>query len=272
MNSKKIIITGGHGMVGSQARFGIKLGKKELDITNTSSIEKAFKKYKPSVILHLGAMTDMMECEKNSKKAFKLNVSGTEKLARVCMKYNVKLVYMSTCAVFDGKKKTPYIEKDRPRPSNIYGKTKLQGEILSRMILPNVLIIRTGWLFGGGKKDTKFAKRVFDNLNIGKEVRAVSDRNGSPTYIPDLLETVKKLIDKDSVGIFNIVNDGAASYFDIATEIKKLEKFKSKVISVKAKDLESPLLKRGKMEALKSSKIKLRSWKSALKEYLTILK
>lgn len=271
-HKKKIIITGGYGMVGSQAKFGIKFRKEELDITNNSSIEKAFKKYQPDVVLHLAAMTDMIGCEKYPKKAFRLNVLGTERLARMCKKYNVKLVYLSTCAVFDGKKKSPYTEKDKPKPLNIYGTTKLQGEIITRLILPDALIIRTGWLFGGGKKDTKFAKKVFDNMKMGKEIKAVSDRNGSPTYIPDLLYIVKKLIDKNSTGMFHVVNDGITSYFDIANEIKKLGKFKSQIISVKAKGLESPLLKRGKMEGLKSSTIKLRSWKQALKEYLAILK
>ncbi|MBP7006514.1 MAG: NAD(P)-dependent oxidoreductase [Candidatus Pacebacteria bacterium] len=272
MKNKKILITGGNGMVGSQAKFGIKLSRKQFDITNISSIEKAVKKYKPNVILHLGAMTNMLGCEEDPKQAYKINVKGTENLARICKENNIKLVYLSTCAVFDGRKKTPYNEKDKPKPLNVYGKTKLQGEIVSQLILPNVLIIRTGWLFGGGKKDTKFVKKVFYNLKIGKEVKAVSDRNGSPTYIPDLLYTVKKLIDKDSIGIFHIVNNGTASYFDIAKEVKKLGKFKSSILSVKAQDLESSLLKRGKMEGLKSFTIKLRSWKSALQEYLINLK
>ena len=270
--NRKILITGGSGMVGSQTKFGIKLGRKELDINNTSSIEKAFRKHKPDIVLHLAAMTDMMECEKYPKKAFELNVSGTENLAKVCRENNIKLVYISTCAVFDGKKKTPYIEGDTPKPLNVYGKTKLQGEIVSRIILPEVLIIRTGWLFGGGKKDKKFVKKVFDSLKTGNEVKAVSDRRGSPTYIPDLLNEIKKLIDQESKGIFHIVNTGNASYFEIAKEIKKLGKFKSKIISVKTKDLESPKLNRGKMEGLKSKNIKLRPWEKALKEYLKNLR
>jgi len=261
-----ILITGGSGMVGSIIRWGVKPNHKELDILKPTSIKKAIKKYKPETILHLAALVDMQYCQDNPNEAYKVNVLGTKNLALACKKNKVKLVYLSTCAVFDGKKRQPYGEKDRTNPINIYGKTKLAGEKVARKILPDVLVIRTGWLFGGGKKDTKFAKKTYAKFTRGENITATFDRCGSPTYVPDLLETVKKLISEDATGIYHVVNSGTASYFDIAKEIKKLKKFKQKVISVKAKSLENPKLKRGKMEALTSSKITLRSWKLALKE------
>lgn len=264
----KILVTGGAGMVGSQVTFGIKPNHKELDITNPTSIEKAIKKHKPDVILHLAAFANMLGCEEDKIKAKKINVTGTENIARACKKNGVRLVYMSTCAVFDGKKKTPYIEKDKAKSLNVYGKTKLEGEEIAQKILPGVLIIRTGWLFGGNKKDKKFVQLTYQKFKENIEVMATSDRVGSPTYIKDLLSTIKKLIDKNSSGIYHLVNSGTASYADIAKEIKKIGRFKQKIKKVLARDIENKKLKRGKNEALASSKIKLRSWKIALKEYL----
>lgn len=267
-----ILVTGGAGMVGSQATFGKKLTRKELDILSLHSIEQAIKKYKPRVILHLAAMTHMLLCEENPKEAFKVNVIGTKNLATICKRYNIKLVYMSTCAVFNGRKKTPYREIDTPDPINAYGKTKLEGEKIVQKLIPSSLIIRTGWLFGGGKNDKKFVQLTYKKFKEGSEVKATKDRKGSPTFVPDLLSETKKLIKENKSGIYHIVNSGEATYLDIAKEIRKIGKFNKKIIAVKGKDVELPKLKRGKLEALTSSKIKLRSWKKALHVYLTKLK
>lgn len=271
--SKKILITGGRGMVGSQAGFGIALNKKQLDILKSKSIQKAIKIYKPDVILHLAAMTDMSDCENSPKKAYRVNVIGTQNIAKACRENNITLVYLSTCAVFDGKKRTPYKENGKPNPINIYGKTKWQGELAVQNILPDALIIRTGWLFGGGFNiDKKFVNSTFKKMRGGLEVKATADRYGSPTYILDLLHTIEKLINKEAHGVFHVVNRGVASYFDIAKEMKKITKLNSPVIPIKSSEVETKNLKRGKMEVLASSKIKLRSWDKALNEYIeTIL-
>lgn len=266
--SKKIIITGGDGMVASQADFGVKLTHKELDILKPASIEKAIQKYKPDTILHLAAMTNMLECQKNPKAAYQTNVLGTCNIAAACKTHNIKLVYLSTCAVFDGKKLSAYKITDAPNPLNIYGTTKWLGEIIAKDLAPNSLIIRTGWLFGGGSNiDTKFAYKVFKVLKENREVKATSDRVGSPTYIKDLLEAIQELIKKDAKGIFHIVNKGTASYFEIAKEIKKAGKFSALVKPLKAHKIENKQLKRGKMEGL-AQNIPIRSWKAALKEYI----
>jgi dTDP-4-dehydrorhamnose reductase len=272
INTKTIIITGGNGMVASQANFGIKLDKEKLDILNKKSIQKAINFYKPDVILHLAAMTDMLGCENNPRQAYKTNVMGTRNIAEACRKNKIKLIYLSSGVVLGGKKRTPYKENDKPKPVNVYGKTKLLGEIEAQKIVPGALIVRTGWLFGGGPAiDKKFIFSIFQQMRKGLEVKATADRIGSPTYIPDLLDAIKKLIDKNASGVFHAVNSGAASYSEVAKEIKKIGKFSSPVVGVKAAGIENPKLKRGTMEALASSKIKLRHWKKSLKQYISYL-
>jgi dTDP-4-dehydrorhamnose reductase len=267
-NKPKIIITGGDGMVGSQVNFGMRLNRKQLNFLNKKSINRAVDKYKPNVIVHLGALVDMLACEKNPKLAYKINTTGTKNLAEICKKRNIKLVYMSTCAVFNGNKKTPYKEIDKTGSPNVYGQTKLEGELVIQKILKDYLIIRTGWLFGGGENDKKFVRVMYLKMKTGEEIKAVNDRYGSPTYVKDLLKEIYKLIKENKSGIYHIVNDGCVSYFEVAKYIKSIGKFKTKIIGIKSKGIENKNLKRGKMEALTSSKIKLRSWKEAVKEYL----
>lgn len=265
----KIIITGGYGMIGSQAKFGKRLDHNELNILDKKSIISAIDKYKPDTILHLAAYTDMIGCEENPKLAHKINVIGTKNIAEICKKRNIRLVYMSTCAVFNGRKKTPYAENDIGDSPNVYGRTKYQGELEIKKILNDYLIIRTSWLFGGGKNDKKFIRAMFLKMKDGSDINAISDRYGSPTYVPDLLKEVEKLVLENKTGIYHIVNDGGVSYLDVAKYIKSIGKFKTKINEVKSKDVDNKKLKRGKMEALTSTKIKLRPWKKAVKEYLT---
>lgn len=263
---KKILITGGSGMVGSLIKFGIKPSHEELDILNKHSINTAIKKHNPDVILHLAAMTDTLKCEEAPKKAYRVNVTGTRNLARACKKNNIKLVYMSTCAVFDGKKKSPYTETDRPHPLNVYGKTKLEGEKIVMSTLPDALIIRTGWLFGSKKFKNKFINSIVHLLQKNKELFVTHDRYGSPTYIPDLLKAVKNLILQEKTGTYHIINTGIASYFDISKEARKIGKFNTNLKKVRAEDIENSKVKRSKNESLTSTKMKLRSWKEALNQ------
>lgn len=268
---QKILITGSGGMVGSQIGFGIPTTRPECDILNPDSIERAIEKYCPTHILHLAAMTDMGLCEKMPQQAFDVNVLGTYFVARACKKHKISLIYLSTCAVFDGKKPKPYLEKDMASPLNVYGLTKLLGEYAVLSLVPKALIIRTGWLFGGASADKKFVARFFYDLKSGKDIRATKDRFGSPTFIPDLIDTISKMIIRKDSGIVHVVNRGMASYAEVGEEIKKIGKFKSSVIPISARDVESSDLARGRVEALVSSKIKMRHWKQALREYVDYL-
>ncbi len=267
-----ILITGGGGMVGQQASFGIALSHTQLDILKPQSIERAIKKYKPTAILHLAAMTDMLACEQHPKVAYEVNVVGTGNIAQACAKHKLTLIYLSTCVVFDGKKSTAYSEKDVPNPLTTYGQTKWLGELLVQTLAPNHLIIRTGWLFGGGKNiDTKFVNRTFQKLLHNQEVVATYNRTGSPTYVPDLLDTVQKLLTNSTRGVVHVVNSKTASYFDVAKKIQKIGGFSASITPITSSAIESKEVRRGKQETLRSSHVKLRNWDNAIKNYIHIL-
>lgn len=268
----RILITGGSGMIGRNISFGVKPSSKELNITNYSDVEKAIKKYKPRAILHLAAFIDMQKAEKDPIRAYEVNVLGTFNLAKACRKYRIYLCYLSTCAVFNGKKASPFVESDKTEPINIYGKTKLAGEMIVGDLVKESLIIRTGWLFGvNPSEDKKFVGKTITRFKNKEIVVATSDRIGSPTYIKDLVSTLEKLILQKKTGILHVVNDGTASYLEVAREIKKLGNFPGELRSTKALSIEPKELRRGKMEGLSSKEIKLRSWQDALKDYFNII-
>lgn len=265
---KKILVTGGQSMVGSLVTFGKRFSKDELNILNPLNIKKVLDSYNPSTLLHLAALVDVDACEEYPDRAYELNVIGTYNIAKACRDKGIKMVYVSSCAVFDGKKKSPYFEKDRPQPISIYGRTKWFGELITSDLVPHALIIRTGWLFGNPNSSKGFTAFCLKKLTSNEEVKAAKDRFGSPTYIVDLLDTILSLINSGKSGIFHVVNNGSVSYFEIAKKIKEWGQFSTEVIPVAISEIERRSERRGKMESLKSDKLILRPWAEALRDYL----
>lgn len=266
---KTIIVTGGMGRVGSCVTGGIRLSHAELDVTKMQDIEHAIERYHPDTILHLAAYTNMMNCQTRPDVAQQVNVDGSENVAKASRRHGIHLVYLSSCAVFDGRKKTPYVEGDNPNPLNVYGKTKYGGEITIQHVHKDSLVVRTGWLFGGDPtNDRKLVGTVIQKFLKGEPVIATDDRFGSPTGIRDLLARIDDVINAHETGLIHIANSGVASYFDMVSAIRRYGKFKDKVKPVPAREIESHLLPRGRLEAIESTRTRLRNWRPAMKEYV----
>lgn len=272
MTTKKVIlITGGKGTLGSQISFGQRLGKDKLNVLDPKSIEKAFDLYKPDVLIHCAVLIDMGICEAYPEKAYELNVIGTFNIAKACRKRGIKMVFISTCAVFKGDKNSPYSENDIPQPISIYGQTKRIGEIIVSDLNRNALIIRTGWLFGNSNTSKGFVNYCIKKFKQHQKIEVGKDRFGSPTYIKDFLDAIKNLIDTDTSGIYHIINSGCVSYFELAQKIKQIGDFSADLKPVKVAMVQGNMIKRGSMEALTSDKIILRQWDKALEEYIKTL-
>ena len=263
----KTLITGGNGMVGSYADFGTKLSKGELDVSNLSAVMTVAKKYRPKVILHLAALTDLDYCEKNPAEAYLVNSVGTYNVALTAREVGAKLVYISTAGIFDGQKKGFYRESDLGNPQNHYGHSKYLGESAVQNILNDYIIARVCWMFGGGPtKDKKFVAKIITQF-YKPEIKALEDSWGSPTYGKDLVGALKKLIAKDARGIYHLAGKGRGSRYDVAKLIVQNMKSDVKVIPVKSSFFKLPAKRVGN-EAL-ISKVKLmRPWREALVEYL----
>lgn len=264
----RILVTGGNGTVGRQMRFGVKPTSFKLSVLSEESIGAAIKKYEPDIIVHLAAKTNMLACENNPKQAYELNVIGTRNVAKACRRAGVKLIYFSSGAVFGNGLNHP--EDSVPEPLNVYGRTKLAGEEVIRQLGGEYLIVRTGWLFGGGLEiDKNFVGICLRKFGAGENMAVVADRFGSPTYVPDLLDKLLEMIKAGENGIVHIVNSGSASYFDIATAVKKIGNFKVEITPVSSTSEQFRIPVRAKSEALTSNRVTLRSWREALKEYIS---
>jgi len=268
-NSEKIIITGANGMVGSYVDFGVKLDRRALDVTDLKEVERVFAAQKPEIVIHLAAETDVERCEREPEYGYFVNSIGTWNVAITAKKFGAKMVYISTVYVFDGKKDGPYIETDEPFALNFYGRSKHLGEIAVREILKDHLIIRAGWMFGGGPtKDQKFVAKIIKQLGQ-PEIKAVNDNVGSLTFAKDLVAKIKELVAKNEWGnIVHAYNDGFCSRYDIALEIAKEAESHTKVLGVNSTyfNLDASLSHSDKMDSINGGA--MRPWKEAIADYI----
>jgi len=263
----KVLVTGSSGMVGKYVDFGIKTDHRSLDVTDLSEVLRVSEFYKPKVILHLAAETDVDRCERDPEHAYLVNSIGTYNMAIAARNLGAKLVYISTAGVFDGTKKEPYTEEDEPNPQNYYGRSKYLGELIVKSVLKDYIIARAGWMFGGGpEKDQKFVAKIINQLDK-PEIKAVNDKIGSPTYAKDLISGIKKLLVAGRTGIFHLSNKGVCSRYDVALSIVKSLKPSVKVLPVDSSYFKLDAA-RVCSEAMVSKEDLGRPWQEALEEYL----
>lgn len=266
----KVLTTGGDGMVGSYVDFGIKTNRRSLDITDLSEARAVCNFYKPEVILHLAAETDVDRCERDPEYAYLVNSVGTYHMALVAKEIGAKFVYISTNAIFDGLKNGPYEERDKPHPRSYYGQSKLFGECAVKEFLDNYLILRVSWMMGGGpNKDQKFVAKIIRQIKDSQTeyINAVTDQIGALTYGKDLVGAIKILLQEDRRGVFHMPNSGVGSRYEVAEEIVRVLGSKIKVRPVDSSFFKLDASRNGN-DTLKSSTNLMRSWQEALKDYL----
>ncbi|MDD4939028.1 MAG: dTDP-4-dehydrorhamnose reductase [Candidatus Omnitrophica bacterium] len=284
----KVLVTGAAGMLGTAlckelAKKGYEVSPTDigsttpamdyLDITDLKAVNDFIKRSKPDLIFHAAAETDVDRCEIEVDHAYKINTLGTENVALSCQRYDIAMVYVSTCGVFDGTKEAPYNEFDAPSPISIYTKSKYEGEKAVRCLLRRYFIFRAGWMIGGGKKDKKFVAKIVELLKTKDAISVVNDKFGCPTYTKDFSEGMLKVVDLARYGLYHITNEGQASRYDIACKIVEYLKKNNvaiKPISSAAFPLPAP---RPRSEVVDNYKLKLlgikmRPWEEALREYL----
>ncbi len=260
-----ILITGGEGVLGSYFDFGIRMGKKELDITDLDAVLKVCAEKKPEVIVHTAALTDLSVCEANPEKAYVVNAVGTYNIALGARAVGAKVVYVSTSDVFDGTGNEPYAEGDTPSPVSVYGHSKYLGELAVASIVKDHLIVRLSWMFGGGPtKDSKFVGKILRQQNT-PEIRAVNDKRGSPSWGKDVAKSIQMLIDQNESGIHHL-GGGVATRYEMAQEIVSLAGWNTKVVPVDSSEFVStyPIGTNTSM----SSSVPQRPWKESLAQYI----
>ena len=172
----------------------------ELDITNQRKVAEIIRNYKPDIIIHLAAMTDVDGCEKTPEIAFDVNVKATENLLT---SFKGKFIYISTDYVFDGEK-GPYFEDDKVNPMSVYGKTKLYGENLVQQSDIDWVILRSNIIFSySDRTKASFVNWVVDSLKKRQMITVVNDQWNNPTWTNDLAKVISKIIEKDINGLYH---------------------------------------------------------------------
>ena len=251
-----------------------------LDITDADAVEKTIEEIHPDAIVHCAAWTavDMAEDDDKVAKVRAVNVGGTQNIANAAKKIDAKMLYLSTDYVFNGQGTTPWDPDCKDyQPLNVYGQTKLDGELAVANTLSKYFIVRIAWVFGLNGKN--FIKTM---LNVGRThdtVRVVDDQIGTPTYTFDLARLLVDMIESEKYGYYHATNEGGyISWYDFTVEIYRQAGYTTKVVPVTTAEYGLSKAKRPFNSRLDKSKLvkngfkPLPTWQDALSRYLVELK
>ena len=248
----------------------------QLDITDAAAVDKAISEVKPDIVIHCAAWTavDAAEDEENKPKVKAINVDGTQNIANVCKKLDCKMIYISTDYVFNGQGTEPWYPDCKDyAPQNVYGQSKLDGELAVANTLDKYFIVRIAWVFGVNGRN--FIKTM---VNVGKthdEVRVVSDQIGTPTYTLDLSRLLVDMAESEKYGYYHATNEGGyISWYDFTVEIYRQAGMSTKVTPVTTAEYGLSKAARPFNSRLDKSKLAengftpLPAWQDALSRYL----
>jgi len=288
-----VLVTGASGQLGQSLQFIAPnypeitfhfYNSSELNITDLENCKTILNQTKPDFCINAAAYTAVDKAETEPEKAYAINVTGAENLAKVCKENNTVLLHISTDFVFDGNASKPYTEEDIPNPTGVYGQTKLDGEKAIQKIWDKHFIIRTSWVYS--QFGNNFMKTM---LRLGAErdsLSVVNDQIGTPTNAVDLAEVLMKIIQSVEKNlpssifhlpskIFHFSNEGQCSWYDFAKKIFEINKIEIDLQAIPTSSYPTPA-KRPAYSVLDKSKIKevfgseiseeIKNWEESLKK------
>lgn len=275
----RVFVTGVKGQLGydvmneleKQGLEGIGVDIDEMDITDADQVNKVIKEAAPDAVIHCAAYTAVDAAEDNEEICRKVNVQGTENIAKVCEELDIKMMYISTDYVFNGQGERPWEPDDEREPLNVYGQTKYEGELAIEEHVKKFFTVRIAWVFGVNGKN--FIKTM---LNLGKthdHLTVVNDQTGSPTYTYDLARLLVDMIQTDKYGRYHATNEGLCTWYEFACEIFKQAGMDVSVAPVSSDEYPAKA-KRPSNSRMDKSKLTangfqpLPTWQDALSRYL----
>ena len=234
----RVLLIGAGGQLGSDLVKAlvhedlIPLTHADIEVCNPASIHAALQTYTPQVVINTAAFHRVDDCEREPERAFAVNTFGARNLALACKEQGCALLHMSTDYVFDGRNTLAYREQDAAEPINVYGVSKLAGELLIRSILEKHYIVRTSGLYGvagSSGKGGNFVELMLRLAREGKEIKVVNDQTLTPTYTVDLAHTLVQLIHTERYGLYHVTSSGECSWFQFAAKIFELAGVEAKL-------------------------------------------
>ena len=263
-SKKKIVVTGALGQLGSELKRlsstytsynYVFVDKDDFDLSSNTQINEYLTKENPDYIINCAAYTAVDKAESDKELANTINNLAVKTIAQWCSSNTCKLIHISTDYVFDGNSPLPYKEEDIPAPESQYGITKLEGENSAIQECPEVIIIRTAWVYS--EYGNNFVKTMLKLMNDRESLNIVNDQVGSPTYAYDLAEAILKIISSNlwKPGIYHYSNEGKISWFEFAVAIKEIAGINCNLNGISAKEYPTPA-KRPSFSLLDKTKIK----------------
>lgn len=275
----RVLIFGATGMLGKallrqwkdKGDEIIGLGSADADLRNPDQVNKVVAEAKPDWIVLAAAYTDVDGCEINPTLATSVNAYGAVNVANAAANNKSQLLFVSTDYIFDGTNNTPYEVTGQRNPINAYGRSKAEAEQKIAAILPEHCIVRTSWLFGPGGKC--FPDTILKLAETRPEIKVVNDQRGSPTYTLDLAAAIVKLVQAGARGIVHCTNQGECTWYEFACEIVRQARQSTRVRPTTSVEFVRPA-ERPKYSvlsplSLEAYGIRMPSWQSALRAYLT---
>jgi len=281
----KIAVLGGNGQLGQDvvAAFRaegdeiVSLSHQDIEISSADSVKQVFETIRPAVVINTAAFHHVDKCEADPAIAFSVNGIGARNVAQVADQLGAKLVHISTDYVFDGMKRTPYVEQDSALPLNVYGNTKLSGECFVRTVNPRHFVVRVSAIYGANpcraKGGLNFVELMLKLSKEREELRVVDDEFVSPTPTAQIARQVVALSKTEDYGLYHATTEGSCSWYEFAAAIFELTG--TKVRLERARPGEFPAkVPRPKYSVLENAALKSRSlnlfthWREGLESYL----
>ncbi len=275
----KVLVTGANGQLGFDVvrellARGIEakgVGRTEFSLTDFTAMRRYVKSYQPTAIIHCGAYTAVDKAEEEPDLCRKVNIAATEELSYIAKELSAKLLYISTDYVFSGTGENFYEPTDEKAPCNIYGESKLLGEIAAQKALDELFIVRISWVFG--KNGKNFIKTMLRLAETHEEIAVVGDQIGSPTYTYDLSHLLIDMIITEKYGIYHATNEGVCSWAELAAEALQLAGKKTRVRAIRTEEYPTKA-KRPKNSRLSKKCLdqagfaRLPAWQDAVARYI----
>lgn len=276
----KVLVTGTKGQLGydvvneleKRGHTAVAVDIEEMDITDAVSVERVITEAEVEAVIHCAAYTAVDAAEDNVEICRRVNAEGTENIAKVCKKLDLKMIYISTDYVFDGEGERPWEPDDERHPLNVYGQTKYEGELAVEKYLEKYFIVRIAWVFGVNGKN--FIRTMLKLSETHEELNVVDDQVGSPTYTYDLAVLLVDMVESDKYGRYHATNEGLCTWYEFAKEI-----FRQAGVEVKVNPVTSDMFpakaKRPKNSRMSKEKLdangfhRLPTWQDALERYLS---
>jgi dTDP-4-dehydrorhamnose reductase len=281
---QRVLLFGGSGQLGGEIRrlwTGVDIvspSHADVEITDTQAVARAIETQSADVVVNCAAFHNVDRCEAEPQNAFAANAIAVNAMAEACAKTGAVFLTISTDYVFDGEAGRAYTEADAPHPISAYAASKYAGELLTLRLQSPAYVVRTCGVYANRPSTSKghtFIDRILTQARSGDPVRVVRDQTVSPTYAPHLAQGLLQLLQSDApYGLYHMVNEGAVTWYDYASEALRVAGIDYPIEAVSYKDWPSRV-RRPPYSALENAKlhalgINMPTWRDGIRQYITV--